>query len=242
MRLRPLAQKVAQRHEATVGNVVGHRVLIYFGYPQAHEDDARRAVRAAPRSGRRSRRPPRHRAPGGRTKPALRVGIHTGLAVVSASPNMPEPVVLGTTLDVALRLQAAAAPGTIVISAATRSLVRRGFTTEALAPLAARSAASSSRSCRIASARRAEPATTSASTWRRSSAGPASSISSPTAGSRRAAASARRCCSAASPASASRGCCGRCASASSKAPARAPSAGWRCTARSTRRTRRCIRS
>ncbi len=47
MRLRPLAQKVAQRHEATVGNVVGHRVLIYFGYPQSHEDDARRAVRAA---------------------------------------------------------------------------------------------------------------------------------------------------------------------------------------------------
>ena len=42
---------------------------------------------------------------------------------------------LGTTLDVALRLQAAAAPGTVVISAATRSLVQRGFTTEALAPL-----------------------------------------------------------------------------------------------------------
>jgi tetratricopeptide (TPR) repeat protein len=43
--------------------------------------------------------------------------------------------VLGTTLDVALRLQAAAAPGTVVISAATRSLVQRGFPTEALAPL-----------------------------------------------------------------------------------------------------------
>ena len=47
MRLRPLAQKVAQRHEATVGNVVGHRVLVYFGYPHSHEDDASRAVRAA---------------------------------------------------------------------------------------------------------------------------------------------------------------------------------------------------
>jgi serine/threonine protein kinase/tetratricopeptide (TPR) repeat protein len=133
MRMRPLAQKVAQRHEATVGNVVGHRVLIYFGYPQAHEDDARRAVRAALDLIADAADHLAHA--GGRARPALRVGIHTGLAVVSASPNMPEPVVLGTTLDVALRLQAAAPPGTVVISAATRSLVRRGFATEALAAL-----------------------------------------------------------------------------------------------------------
>ena len=134
--LRPLAQTVAQRHEGTLGNVVGHRLLIYFGYPQAHEDDAERAVRAAldliseasEHLGRGST---------GRTRPALRVGIHTGPAVVSTSPNAPEPVVLGTTLDVALRQQAAAAPGTVVISTATRSLVQRGFTTEALAPLSA---------------------------------------------------------------------------------------------------------
>ena len=71
----------------------------------------------------------------GGVKPSLRIGIHTGPAVVSTSPNTPEPVVLGTTLDVALRLQAVAAPGTVVISPATRSLVRRGFSTEALATL-----------------------------------------------------------------------------------------------------------
>ncbi|MEO5822248.1 MAG: AAA family ATPase, partial [Vicinamibacteraceae bacterium] len=135
MRLRPLAQKVAVRHEATVGNVVGHRVLIYFGYPQSHEDDARRAVRAGLDLIAEAGEHLGAAAPGGTTKPVLRVGIHTGLAVVSASPNMPEPVVLGTTLDVALRLQAAAAPGTIVISGATRSLVRRGFTTEPMAAL-----------------------------------------------------------------------------------------------------------
>jgi serine/threonine protein kinase len=140
MRLRPLAQKVAQRHEATVGNVVGHRVLIYFGYPQSHEDDARRAVRAgldliAEAGDHLGAAIGGPAAPGLGKKPVLRVGIHTGLAVVSASPDMPEPVVLGTTLDVALRLQAAAAPGTIVISSATRSLVRRGFSTEALAAL-----------------------------------------------------------------------------------------------------------
>ena len=140
MRLRPLAQKVARRHEATVGNVVGHRVLIYFGYPQSHEDDARRAVRAgldlvAEAGDHLGAAGGGAAASGGGRKPVLRVGIHTGLAVVSASPEMPEPVVLGTTLDIALRLQAAAAPGTIVISGATRSLVRRGFATEAMAAL-----------------------------------------------------------------------------------------------------------
>ena len=71
----------------------------------------------------------------GRGRPAPRVGIHTGPAVVSVSANSPAPVVLGATLDVALRLQASAAPGTVVISAATRSLVQRSFSTEALAPL-----------------------------------------------------------------------------------------------------------
>ena len=84
---------------------------------------------------------------------------------------------LGTTLDVALRLQAAAAPGTVVISAATRSLVRRGFTTEALAPLPPVGGVGEPLRARTASARRAAPATTSASIWRRWSAAPASSIS-----------------------------------------------------------------
>ena len=135
LQLRPLAQAVAQRHEGTLGHVGGHRMVIYFGYPHVHEDDARRAVRAAldlvSEAGERLG----SGSASDRVRPALRVGIHTGPAVVSVSPNSPEPVVLGTTLDVALRLQASAAPGTVVISPATRSLVQRGFTTEALAPL-----------------------------------------------------------------------------------------------------------
>lgn len=134
LQLRPLAHGVAQRYEGTLGSVVGHRLLVYFGFPQAHEDDARRAVRAAldlvseagePLAG--SSRE--------RVRTAVRVGIHTGPAVVSTSPNNPEPVVLGTTLDIALRLQACAAAGSVVISPATRSLVLRAFATEPLAPL-----------------------------------------------------------------------------------------------------------
>lgn len=135
LQVRPLVQMGAQRYDGTVGTALGHRLLVYFGYPQAHEDDAWRAVRTAldlvadvdEHIGARVRDAGR---------PMLRVGIHTGTAVVSTSPGAPEPVVLGATLDVALRLLASAAPGDVVMSAATRSVVQRGVTAEALPPLA----------------------------------------------------------------------------------------------------------
>lgn len=135
LQVRPLVQMAAQRYDGALGSAMGHRLLVYFGYPQAHEDDAWRAVRTAldlvgeveaHLGG----------VPGlGRAKPALRVGIHTGPAVVSTSPHAPEPVVLGSTLDVAMRLLASGEPGTVVMSAATRSLVHRGVVAEALPPL-----------------------------------------------------------------------------------------------------------
>lgn len=134
LQVRPLVQQAVQRYDGSLGGAMGHRLLVYFGYPQAHEDDAWRAVRTAldlvgdveAQVG----------ASGfGRVKPALRVGIHTGTAVVSSSAQAPEPVVLGATLDVALRLLASAEPGSVVMSGATRSLVHRGVNAEALSPL-----------------------------------------------------------------------------------------------------------
>jgi TOMM system kinase/cyclase fusion protein len=156
LQLRPLAHAIAQRHEATLGNAVGHRLLIYFGYPQAHEDDAGRAVRAALDLLEDAAEELTPSGPNAAIRPALRAGIHTGPAVVATSPNVPEPVVLGTTLDVALKLQAAAAPGTVLISGATRSLVRRRFTTEALAPLGAAGAAEPLVPYRVRESRSAE--------------------------------------------------------------------------------------
>ena len=177
MRLRPLAQKVAQRHEATVGNVVGHRVLVYFGYPQSHEDDARRAVRAAldliaeaadhlggATAGRAEEARPARRHP---HRPGRRLG-------------QPEHAGAGGARHHARRRAAAAGGG--------RARHRRDQRGDALAGAAPvhhradggrcrRSAAWPSPSCPTASARRAGPGTTSASTWRRWSAAPASSIS-----------------------------------------------------------------
>lgn len=131
LQVRPLAQRVAESHGGTIGRGLGDRVLIYFGYPKAQEDDARRAVQTAlelvAEAGALLKGSNGARA-------GLRAGVHTGLAVVSNNPNHPDPV-LGATLDVALRLESSAEPGSVVISAATRSLVRRRFTTEPLAPL-----------------------------------------------------------------------------------------------------------
>jgi hypothetical protein len=45
LQLRPLALQAVQRYDGTLGTAMGHRLLVYFGYPQAHEDDAWRAVR-----------------------------------------------------------------------------------------------------------------------------------------------------------------------------------------------------
>ena len=135
LQVRPLVQMAAQRYEGSLGNVMGHRLLVYFGYPQAHEDDAWRAVRTAldlvDDVGDRLADLPGLAG----VRPTLRVGIHTGTAVVSTGQHAAEPVVLGATLDIGLRLLAAAAPGAVVISGATRSLVHRGVVTQALEAL-----------------------------------------------------------------------------------------------------------
>jgi class 3 adenylate cyclase len=94
-------------------------VLAYFGWPQAHEDDAERAVRAglaaASATGRLT-------APN--SKPlAARVGIATGLVVVGdlvGEGAAQEEAVVGDTPNLAARLQALAEPGTVIIADATQ--------------------------------------------------------------------------------------------------------------------------
>jgi class 3 adenylate cyclase/tetratricopeptide (TPR) repeat protein len=133
--LRPVAERVAQRYEGTVGSVVGNRLLLYFGHPVTHEDDARRAVRAALDLLSEAGASPADGAEAWSLVPTLRISVHTGPAVVSTNPHAAEPVMLGSTLDIAIRLQASAAPGTVVMSAATRALVQRSYSTDELPAL-----------------------------------------------------------------------------------------------------------
>jgi len=104
-----------------VSRYMGDGVLVYFGYPQAHEDDAERAIRAALST----------IAAVGRldvksVKLQARVGIATGLVVVGdliGGGEAQERSVVGETPNLAARLQTLAEPNTVAIAAGTRRLV-----------------------------------------------------------------------------------------------------------------------
>jgi class 3 adenylate cyclase len=125
--------EVVQRFAGHVAQYLGDGLLVYFGYPQAHEDDAQRAVRTGLgilvamdtlNTG-------LVREQGVRL--AVRVGIHTGLVVVGemGSGGRHEHLALGDTPNLAARLQGLAASDTIVISDATAHLVQGYFTCQA---------------------------------------------------------------------------------------------------------------
>ena len=110
------------RFEGHVAKYMGDGVLAYFGWPNAHEDEAERAVRAGLAT---TAAVARLSAPGGAPL-AARVGIATGLVVVGdlvGEGASQEEAVVGETPNLASRLQALAEPGTVVISAATRHLL-----------------------------------------------------------------------------------------------------------------------
>jgi class 3 adenylate cyclase len=118
--------------EGHIAKFMGDGVLAYFGWPQAHEDDAERAVRAALALV----RTVGGLEAGGR-RLAARIGIATGLVVVGESVGQGEAqerAVVGETPNLAARLHALAAPGSVVISQATRRLVGTLFELTDLGP------------------------------------------------------------------------------------------------------------
>src|SRR5450755_3812521 len=114
-----------------VAKYMGDGVLVYFGYPQAHEDDAERAVRAGLQL---------VTAIGNlKTHAALktRVGIATGLVVVGdliGWGSSQEQAIVGDTPNLAARLQGIAEPNSVVIAESTRRLVGSLFELEDLGP------------------------------------------------------------------------------------------------------------
>jgi class 3 adenylate cyclase/predicted ATPase len=120
-----------RRFDGFVAKFLGDGVLVYFGYPQAHEDDAERAVRAGLELIR--------AIVGLETRPPLetRVGIATGLVVVGdlvGSGEAQERGIVGETPNLAARLQGIAGPNTVVIAESTRRLLGNLFEIEDLGP------------------------------------------------------------------------------------------------------------
>ena len=123
---------VVARFDGFVAKYMGDGVLVYFGYPRAHEDDAERAVRAGLGTidavGRLDIKS---------TKLQARVGIATGLAVVGdliGAGSAQEQAVVGETPNLAARLQALAIPASLVIAASTRQQIGELFDLEDLGP------------------------------------------------------------------------------------------------------------
>src|SRR5262245_60310295 len=122
-------EEVIQRYGGHIAQYLGDGLLVYFGYPQAHEDDAPRAVRAGlgildvlvalnarlePRTG---------------VQLAIHLGIHTGLVVVGeiGGVSRHEQLALGETPNLAARIQGLASPDALLVSAATYRLVHGYF-------------------------------------------------------------------------------------------------------------------
>ncbi|MEE8113714.1 MAG: adenylate/guanylate cyclase domain-containing protein, partial [Nitrososphaerales archaeon] len=126
--------EVISRFEGHIAKYLGDGILVYFGYPQAHEDDAYRSVRAG------------LEIVGGVNELHLRntqlnqtlhvrVGIHTGLVMVGeiGAGYTREPMAIaGDTPNIAARLQGLAEPNTTVISKATHQLIEGLFICKSL--------------------------------------------------------------------------------------------------------------
>jgi class 3 adenylate cyclase/predicted ATPase len=121
--------EVIERFEGHVAQYLGDGLLVYFGYPQSHEDDSERAVRAALGMVQAMALLNQELEQGRGIRLAMRIGIHTGLVVVGAmgGGDRQEQLALGDTPNVAARLQRLASPDTIVISGATQRLIQGVF-------------------------------------------------------------------------------------------------------------------
>src|SRR5262245_40081326 len=126
--------RVIARFDGHIAQYLGDGLLVYFGYPWAHEDDPQRAVRAGlgmiEALGQLNTRLAQERG----VHLAVRLGVHTGLVVVGevGSGTRQDQLALGETPNLAARLQGIAAPNTLVISAATWQLLGGFFACQSL--------------------------------------------------------------------------------------------------------------
>jgi class 3 adenylate cyclase/tetratricopeptide (TPR) repeat protein len=127
--------EVVEEFDGHIASLLGDGLLAYFGFPRAHEDDATRAILAGCKIVQRVQAlPPVHL--GNRTvQPAVRVGIHSGLAVVAeigTADRTGTNDVVGETPNLAARILDVAAPNAVVISSETLDLVDNAFVTNPL--------------------------------------------------------------------------------------------------------------
>jgi class 3 adenylate cyclase len=138
--------EVVARFGGFAARLIGDGVLVYFGYPQAHEDDAERAARAGLAI---------VEAIGGlglAHRLQVRIGIASGLVVVGDlvdSGAAPEQAVVGDTPNLAARLQALAVPDAVIVADSTRRQLGALFELQDLGPQALKGFAGEPRAWRV---------------------------------------------------------------------------------------------
>ena len=121
---RKVCGEVVARYEGHVAQYLGDGLMVYFGWPRAHEDDAERGVRSALEIVQAVK------AVSAVHPLAVRIGLATGAVVVgeaSREDNAEAKLAVGETPNLGARLQAVAGPDEIVIAPATRRLVGDAF-------------------------------------------------------------------------------------------------------------------
>jgi len=133
-RYQQAVEQVIRRHGGHVAQLLGDGVLVYFGYPQANEDDAQRAVLASLAIPQALTEVNDSIAKSLKTTLSVRIGLHTGPVVVGAMGGNvhTENLAMGVTPNLAARLQGLAEPDQVVISATTQALVAGQFKLAAL--------------------------------------------------------------------------------------------------------------
>jgi class 3 adenylate cyclase/tetratricopeptide (TPR) repeat protein len=126
-----VARRVIEDHGGTVEKFIGDAVMAVFGVPVAHEDDALRAVRAAAALREQVAALNREIDAEFGTTISVRTGVNTGQVVA----GIEERLAIGDAVNVAARLEQAAAPGEIVVGPQTWWLVRDAVTAEPIGPL-----------------------------------------------------------------------------------------------------------
>jgi class 3 adenylate cyclase/predicted ATPase len=134
-RYQNLALTVMERFGGFVSQFQGDGIVVYFGYPVAHENDAERAMRASLEFLHRLRSLDTTVKDGSDFPLTARVGIHTGLVLIGPellSGGVSEFSAIGEAVNLAARLQAEAPPGSVVVSRETAQIVESRFTFEDL--------------------------------------------------------------------------------------------------------------